>query len=110
MIQFDSITCLKQDDYTGKDNIFLIINNGFPRTIEVGEIENLQTKQVWGYVSLADNARHSIEVWEKDEISPNDLIGKIYLQDYTIGRDQQAVVDNGSASYKLWFKIVEESQ
>ncbi|ULQ54899.1 hypothetical protein KJS94_09640 [Flavihumibacter rivuli] len=106
----DAVTCLKQDDYTGKDDIFLLVNNGFPRTIEVGELVNHQTKKISREVTLTENSQHSIEIWERDELSANDLIGTIFLADFTPNMEQQAVVENGDVSYKLWFTIVTESQ
>lgn len=108
-LTIDAVTCFKQDDYTGSDLIFLIVNNGFPRTIEVGEMVNHQTRKISREVTLTENSQHSIEVWEKDDVSANDLIGTIYLQNFTPNIEQEAVVENGDASYKLWFTIVTES-
>ena len=106
----DSVTCFKQDDITGADDIYLIIQNGFPHTVNVGELLTGQTRQVTQDVVLSEEGKHSLEFWERDSVSANDHLGTVFLDDYPRNIDQEAVVDNGSASYKLWFKLVEESR
>ncbi len=108
-LHIDSVTCISQDDYTGSDDIFLIIQKGFPRTVNVGEIQAGQTRQLSKDISLEESPYHAIEIWERDSLSPNDLLGTISLENHERNTDQEAVIENGTASYKIWFKIVEES-
>ena len=108
-LHIDSITCINQDDYSGNDEIYMIIKNGMPHTVNAGEFQKGQTHRLTVDVALADGSEHTIEVWEGDALSANDLIGTIYLNNHEHNTDQEAVVDNGSGVYKVWFKIVDET-
>ncbi|GAO43550.1 hypothetical protein [Flavihumibacter petaseus] len=105
----DAVTCLRQDDYTGDDDVYLVVKNGAPHTITVGAISVNNTKQLSAQVALSEEGPHTIEVWERDALTSNDLIGTVDLDNFTHNVEQQGVVDNGSANYKIWFTVVDES-
>jgi len=99
----ESVACIKQDDVTGKDDIYIQINGA---TIAiVGEIASGEEKHFNNQILLANGARW-LELWEKDTITPNDKIGSIDLLQYNTDVKQEVMIENESASYKLGFTLI----
>ena len=102
----DSLTCLEQDDYIGKDDIYLKVGN--QQTVPLGEFSKNDSKQIHKEISLRTDSEHILELWEKDIVT-DDHIGTVNLLTQPVNQLTNVDFNNGTAHYRLFYQMVESN-
>ena len=101
----ESICCIRQEDITGKDFIYIQIVWGKPSITLIGFIGAGETKQLQRSI-LLPNRPCRLELWIRDTIATNDRIGMIDLRKCNKEVAQEVIIKNDAACYKVGFRVI----
>ena len=102
-LRLKTLTCYETEDSWGSDDAYIIVN---------GEL-------AWGPIKINDNqsrtinknvgfsAKAIIELWDKDDLDPDDRLGTQHAHANQIGQGEKTAYFNGDDSnYRLIFEVV----
>jgi len=101
-IRLQTLTCFETDDDFGKDEPYIKVND----TVVWGpaEIEGAGDTPIEFDVAFEGEA--TIELWEKDSLSADDLLGSTTVHAGDGAGEMEARFTYDKAHYRLTFKVV----
>lgn len=100
-----SLTCYETEDNWGSDHAYILVNGN--KVWGPTRINDNQRRDLTGVQPIPFTTRAEIELWEKDDLDPDDFLGTSIARAARAGKGElRAYFDLDDARYRLIYEVL----